>query len=333
MALNASLGHLYHDGNINDMCIRLDAKEHLQVKERNTRESNYLGKYIRTVDRSKRVCMRLREWEQEMTRKQLDTINTKTQSLEDYLKKEGDKLRRCKETFLDTSSPVKRIRDYHSHIGGRFQLPPTTTETTENVSLWLPPKNSFTTPEDIKVQSLKRRVGIITKSLRKMYSENTKRRNEVLSQSLEEIIGTDAKKELDKAKVILKATSAADEVDAMLGRNQIALTKFKLFCHNTDPRELYSYKDDKTNENKDLISSVLVNPSEECDSDADTHMMKWTDLFPAPQVWKQKHLYAIRKAKMTSIVTLTAKYRNSMLKSQLSRQGLTKRHIIHAKND
>lgn len=325
MALNESLSHLYHDGNISDICIQLDAKEHLQMKERNTRESNFLGKYIKTVDRAKRICRRRRDWEEEVIRKQLDTINTKTKSLEEYLKDEGDKLRRYEEMILKKPTPSIRAEHCHSRIGRRFELTPTTIKITENVSL--PKNNFFTSPGDIKVQSLKSRVDIITKSLRKMYNENTKRRSEVLSKDLEEIIGTDAKKELDKAEVVLKATSAAADVNAILDANRIRLTEYELFYHNADPRQLYSYKDEKIDGDKDLISSVMVNPTEYSDIQ-DTHMMKWTELYQTPQVWKQTHLHAVRKAKMTSIVTLTAKYRTSILKSQLAKQGLTKRSSL-----
>ncbi|KAK3576774.1 hypothetical protein CHS0354_014588 [Potamilus streckersoni] len=66
----------------------------------------------------------------------------------------------------------------------------------------------------------------------------------------------------------------------------------------------------------EFVSSMVVNPS--VDHKLDDRMgLRWTDIFRTPELWKQNvtsHIFKRRKPKPKSLVTLTARYRKTMIK-------------------
>ncbi|KAL3874315.1 hypothetical protein ACJMK2_037347 [Sinanodonta woodiana] len=67
----------------------------------------------------------------------------------------------------------------------------------------------------------------------------------------------------------------------------------------------------------EFVSSMVVNPSVDHKLEHQAGRIRWTDIFRTPELWKQNvtsHIFQRRKPKSKSLVTLTARYRKTMIK-------------------
>ncbi|KAK3092729.1 hypothetical protein FSP39_006633 [Pinctada imbricata] len=244
MSLNPALGHLYHDSSFGDIAIRLDAHEQLRTRQRNRREDRQLGKYSQTLERAKTICERRYQWEENEVRHQLQSIQSRTPTLEKGLQKESERLNRYQESISErrlqllsrastgskTISRVTTAKTVDSNatsigklsnnssqwnsknvLSRNFHLP-------SDVSSRSNTARTFSEEEDLNIPKSQvnfiKKAENIAKCLHKLYRR--KRERKYANRHLMEYVRSDNKELLMKARVFYKDTEAVQVLEKIL---------------------------------------------------------------------------------------------------------------------
>ena len=239
MSLNPKLGHLYHDHSISNSYTVLDAKEKMKTREINARESKYLDKYTCVLEKAKYICQRKNNWEQRHLRKQLESINTKTMSLDKGLKRESQRMKLFDDvlneedsrssrpaTFINTR--LLRNRQRNNFISSRSLFSNVSSEQQNSV------KQSKINDEIngrygdnskyvlSKTEKLVRKADQVTKSLHKLYTRNLEKRWKDANRTIIDVLTSESNDELQRALFVLRGTHAGNLIEDILRERELS---------------------------------------------------------------------------------------------------------------
>ena len=251
MSLIPGLGHLYHDGNLNNVFTNLDVQDKLRTREMNAREAKSLDKYIHVIDRAQKVCKRRNEHEQRFVREELTGIKWKTQTLKSSLKQESQRMKRQKLHKL--YGPDVKLPSIHGVHGS---------DVTYDVMGYVTKKNlvvvsdrsiyssgdrarNYSAPEQrrmlnsresglnqswrcetsARAPSYVRRSEQVATSLHKLFEQSKERKLRESEMTVLDVLGKGSKEELEKALFVLRGTTIGNAIEDILHHRRMVTQK------------------------------------------------------------------------------------------------------------
>ena len=239
MSSNPDLGHLYHDGNICSLYLKLNVQDQIKTREINAREMKTLDQYSRALDRAKSVCRINNEWEQKYLRTQLKDIRYKTPSLTNSLRQESQRLKN-ERISSESGSYLPNIK-HNQSISGSFSTPPFKEKQTPIlISSWsvysnCAPRNRSAPVfgnleanrerqkerEENNVQNTKsigfvKKAEQVSRSLHKLYTQAFERKWKENNTTVLDLLGKESREELEKALFVLRGSRAGDVIEDIL---------------------------------------------------------------------------------------------------------------------
>jgi len=235
MSSNPNLGHLYHDGSISSVFIKLDVQEKLRTRELNARENKYLEKYTNILDRAKTVISRQNAREQRDVKSHLRDIRWKTPTLKSGLRRETQRELNVRtqgaerQTLsLPSVRPQSDNRELvlvsswsvYSNARVRNHSAQEKTSGKERLS-WDPAAQALNT----RTSNFQKKTEHITRVLHRLYNRGEERKRKEQATTVLDILGQESREELEKALFTLRGTPAGDVIEDILRERQFVSKK------------------------------------------------------------------------------------------------------------
>ncbi|XP_060558300.1 uncharacterized protein LOC132718602 [Ruditapes philippinarum] len=299
MSSNPDLGHLYHDGNICSVYLKLNVQDQIKTREINAREMKTLDKYSRAMDRAKSVCRINNEWEQNYLRTQLRDIRYKTPSLKKGLRQESQRLK-SRRHVPKGGSQLPNI-EHNQNVSGSYSTP--SYRERQNpvlISSWSvysngAPRNRSAPvlgsldvlreqqeerAENNMLKTKSKSVGLVkkaeqvTKTLHKLYTDAFKRKSKENNTTVLDVLGKESREELEKALFVLRGSHAGDVIEDILNdREYVSKHTVKKSQHN-DSSDSSSKSDFD-----EMINDVFVTQSETKNKRSESFVLNEDDYF------------------------------------------------------
>jgi hypothetical protein len=331
MTINPTLGHLYHDFSISNAYTALDVQEIFKTRQRNAREMRQLDSFNKHLNKAQEINLRRMELEEVIVRHKLEDINLRTPSLKNGLKQES--LRRSQSFYVTSRSTLSSAfpSKCTSAAPSRFSDTSSQTSGVSSSSVRSGDLQLFRS----KSQMYVRKVNNVTKSLCKLYEKQQRRKIE--KEILLRNVRKDNEELLQKSRVYFKESDTTHNLEKILGNssehsNDAGKHETTLSVPDVEKKEavqsenvsfptlpnlaVNTNKVTSDSQSSDVPWSTKAQPSLSEDFDLSEFKVNAHNRRTIPEVWqiyKQKTAVDENEIREPLLVTITARYRRTLV--------------------